>query len=379
MPTSDNFIPVATVVDGAITENVDTNQSYNIPADMIATRIKENSGDYEVKPFTAKFELDSENTHLLLKVSDGVIVVDGYRAIKPYPTTIRVEKPTRTLEINNEPVSAVLGHNVIVTPVAGDSSSKGIPNFDTMEEMNLRSDSGNQGSTIGTARVRALTKEGLDIKVHLTDVQMNSGQAFRNVKSVGTSLNNYFNITLDNSKAVLKEVVNDYGFFELPKKRPSSITDLSYDAQRKFSGISADGAGDVTLQGLTAAGEIYTSTSNFIFAKADSDITTISPTVNLATNKASFGTGNTIVSSSNIEYAAYVKKTQTTAKQKTLTDFSVVDAVESIVGTLGGIVSTVRVIDPAEFAFPAASVNFGEETLITPSALLSSSGVNIAV
>ena len=31
---------------------------------------------------------------------------------------------------------------------------------------------------------------------------------------------------------------NDYGFFELPKKRPSSITDLSYDAQRKFSSIS---------------------------------------------------------------------------------------------------------------------------------------------
>ena len=227
LPNTDNFIPVATMTKGRIVENLDTNQSYNIPNDLIATRIKENSGDYEVKPFTAKFELDSQNTHLLLKVSDGIVVVDGYRAIRPYPSTIRVEKPTATFEINNEPVSAVLGHHVIVTPsLDGAGETKGIPNFDAMEEMNLKSDSDNTGSTIGTARVKALTKEGSTIKFHLTDVQMNSGQAFRNVKSVGTSSTNYFDITLDNLKAVLKEPTNDYSFFQLPKGRPSTITDL---------------------------------------------------------------------------------------------------------------------------------------------------------
>ena len=234
LTASDNFIHVATIVNGAVFENVDTNQSYNIPNDMIATRIKENSGDYEVKPFTAKFELDSENTHLLLKVSDGTVVVDGYRATKPYPTTIRVKKPTATLEINNEPVSAVLAHHVITTPGIGDSSSKGIPNIDTMEEMNLRSGVGHTGDTIGTARIKALTKNGSNIKAHITDIQMNSGQAFRNVKSVGTTVDNYFNITLDNSKAVVKEPTNDYSFFELPKRRPSTISDLIYTAQRKF-------------------------------------------------------------------------------------------------------------------------------------------------
>ena len=330
LPASDNFIHIATIVNGAIYENVDTNQSYNIPNKLIATRIKENSGDYEVKPFTAKFELDSQNTHLLLKVSDGVVVVDGYRAIRDYPTTIRVEKPTATTVINNEPVSAVLGHHVIVTPSTNAAGqTQGIPNFDEMEEMNLRSAVAHGGSTIGTARVKALTKQGLDIKFHLTDIQMNSGQAFRNVKSVGTSTENYFDITLDNSKAVLKQPINDYSFFELPKQRPSTISDLIYTAQRRFDPVSANGSGLVTLDGALGTGEVYTSTSNFIFAKADSDISTISPTIDLSANTADFGTGNTIASSSNIEYAAYVTKTQTTAKQKTLTDFTLIDSCDS--------------------------------------------------
>ena len=364
LPVSDNFIPVATVANGAIYENVDTNQSYNIPNDMIATRIKENSGDYEVKPFTTKFELDSENTHLLLKVSDGTVVVDGYRAFRPYPTTIRVEKPTATIAINNEPVDAVLGHHVIITPSTNPAGeTKSIPNIDEMEEMNLRTAVAHGGSTIGTARVKALTKEGLTIKAHLTDIQMNSGQAFRNVKSIGTSVTNYFNITLDNSKAVLKEPVNDYSLFELPKQRPSTITDLIYTAQRKFSNISANGSGEVTLTGLTGnPGEAYTSTSNFIFANADSDISTISPTINLGTNIADFGTGNTIVSSSNIEYAAYITKTQTTPKQKTLTNFTVVDAVESDGAGLkfinlkrADIFSVQEVVDAADSAHNLAS------------------------
>ena len=334
LSASENFIHVATIVNGAIYENVDTNQSYNIPNKLIATRIKENSGDYEVKPFTVKFELDSENTHLLLKVSDGVVVVDGYRASRGYPSTIRVEKPTATAEINNEPVNAVLGHHVIITPSLNNAGqTQGIPNLDTMEEMNLRSAVAHGGSTLGTARVKALTKDGTNIKAHITDIKMNTGQAFRNVKSVGTSTDNYFDITLDNSKAVLKEPTNDFSFFELPKKRPSTITDLIYTAQRKFSNKSANGSGVVTLEGLTGnPGETYTSTSNFIFAKADSDISSVSPTIDLAANTADFGTGTnatTIASSSNIEYAAYITKTQTTAKQKTLTDFSLINSVES--------------------------------------------------
>ena len=47
---------------------------------------------------------------------------------------------------------------------------------------------------------------------------------------------------------------------------------------------------------------------------------------------------------------------------------------------VGSTVSTVRVtVLETSLLFPAASTNFGEETLITPSALLLSVGVNVAV
>ena len=337
LSVNENFIHVATVLNGAIYQAVDTNQSYNIPNKLIATRIKENSGDYEVKPFNARFELDSENTHLLLKVSDGIVVVDGFRASRSYPSSIRVTKPTATTVINNEPTGAVLGHHVLVdVSVGGSTTTNGIPNFNEMEEMNLRSAVAHGGSTLGTARVKAITKSGTDLKMHLTDIQLNSGNAFRNVKSIGTSTSNYFDIKLDNSKAVLKEISNDYSLFTLPRPRAKSLTDLIYTAQRKFTGLSATGAGTITLTGLTTSGETYTQTDNFVFAKADSDVATTSPTITLSGGgtggTAAFGTSGpvaTIASSSNIELASFITKTQTSPKTKTLTTFNLTNSVES--------------------------------------------------
>ena len=62
----------------------------------------------------------------------------------------------------------------------------------------------------------------------------------------------------------------------------------------------------------------------------------------------------------------------------------VIDAVVSDVGAFGTRVSTesVRVLllsDPSVFIFPEESENFDEATLITPSAVLSTFGVNVAV
>jgi len=251
LSVSENFIHVATIKEGRIYEAIDVNQSYNIPNQLIARRIAENSGDYVVKPFNARFELDSENTHLLLTVSDGIVVVDGFRASRSYPTTIRVQKPTSTTAINNEPVGANLGHHVIVdNSVTGSTTTQGIPNFNEMEEMDLRDAVTNGGNSIGTARIKALTRSGTDIKMHLADIVMDAGRSFRNVKSIGTSTNNYFDIKLENSKAVLKEPFGDTSLFPLPKARPQSITDLTYTAHRKFTGLSANGSGQVTLIGL---------------------------------------------------------------------------------------------------------------------------------
>jgi len=79
--SDENFIHTHTVIKGQVASTITATDSYNIPNKMIAQRIFENSGNYIVKPFTAKFELDSSsNNHLNLKVSDGIAVVEGYRA-----------------------------------------------------------------------------------------------------------------------------------------------------------------------------------------------------------------------------------------------------------------------------------------------------------
>ena len=107
---------VAKIVDGVIYNTNKTVDAYNIPNELIAKRIAENSGDYIVKPYTANFELDSENTHLLLKVSDGVAVVDGFRAARDFPTTIR-------LEIAFTQISPISSLSSLLKTVDGASSS----------------------------------------------------------------------------------------------------------------------------------------------------------------------------------------------------------------------------------------------------------------
>ena len=59
-----------------------------------------------------------------------------------------------------------------------------------MESLNLRDTVAHGGSTIGSARVSAITKSGTDLKMHLSSITLNSGESFRNVKSIGKSTDN---------------------------------------------------------------------------------------------------------------------------------------------------------------------------------------------
>ena len=317
--SAENFVHIATIKDGVIYSAIDVNQSYNIPHQVVATRIKENSGDYIVKPFVAEFNLDSQNTHLLLDVSDGVAVVDGYRAARTFPTTIRVPKPVGTTTINNESTPIDFGNYVMVNPNVN-NNAKGLPNINTLEKFNLRNDSSHGGSTIGTARVKSVNEDGIKLRFYLADVVMNSGQAFRNVKSMGTSGTNYVNIELENSKAVLKEASNNKSIFETTNSRPKSISDVSFAVQRRFT-ATASGAGQITLSGL-ASGETFTNAGDWIIG-TDSDIFQPSSLTGTATTTLTGGnTGATIAGlppSAAVEVYAYVQKSNPVIRQKTLT------------------------------------------------------------
>ncbi len=322
--SDENFIHVATIRNGVIYSAIDENDAYNVPNKVVAKRIYENSGDYFVKPFTAKFNLDSANTHLQLEVSPGTAVVDGYRASRSFPTTLRINRATSTIELENEVVGTDFGNYVFVdNGTFGDSMAFGMPNINTYEKLDLKDGLDYTGTTIGTARVKSINEDGNRLRYHLFDVQLNSGSAFRSVKSIGTSTSSYFRPTLENSKAVLKETGVSTSLFELPRNRPKSLTDISFAVQRRFTATS-NGSGQASLS-LSASGETFTNTDDWIVG-TDSDV---------YLNASITGTGSTsatltgLPASQACEILAYVNKSAASIKTKTLSTNKITVSIDS--------------------------------------------------
>ena len=310
--SDENFIHVATIKRGIIYNAISLSDAFNVPNKVLAERIKENSGDYIVKPFISNFQADSANTHLQLRVSDGVVVVEGHRASRSFPTVIRIPKSTTTTTIENEVVPATFGNFVFVNP-GTDSATKGIPTL--FKQYDLKNDSSHKGTTIGSARVKHVTEDGSKLRFHLFDVQMNAGQAFRNVQSIGDSSTNYFNLDLENNKAVLKDVTGNSSIFALPKPRPQTLTDIQVTVQREFTALS-NGAGQASLTPLSVTGETFTNTNDWIVAKTDSDI--IPSGLSFTASGGQSMTISGLPTSSSIKVLAYVNKANASVKAKTL-------------------------------------------------------------
>ena len=249
LEADDNFVHVSTIKDGAVFNSVKSQQDnqYAVPRDMIATRIHENSGDYIVKPYRISFEEDSADDHLILKVSDGIVVIDGYRAARFLPTDIRIPKAQNDLQIDGEFMSVDYGNFVDVN---GDSAVGG-PDIKTFAEQTLKDARNFSGSSIGTARVRAVHENGANLRFHLFDIKMNSGKSFRDAKSIGTSGSSYFNPTVLTNNVVLEDPLNNTLVYDTNRDRPRVIDPQQIEVQILRSGTS-DGAGNFTVSIPTA-------------------------------------------------------------------------------------------------------------------------------
>jgi hypothetical protein len=320
LDSDETFVYVGKIQNGQIVDEVEGNDDYNIINDLLATRTKEESGNYNVKPFTVKFEEnDSDNTKLDLKISDGISYVNGYRAALDYPSVIQVSKAQDTTTLNNEVVAANFGNYVLGT------NGNGLPNISEFEKYNLRSATGYGGSTIGSARIKAVEEDGSNYRYYLFDVKMNSGQSFRSVRSAGVSASNYFDLVLENSQAVIKETANNDMLFGLPTERPKSLSDISLTAQRRFF-TTTNGSGEATLT-LTAPGETFANTTSWTIANADSDIHDGFAVTGAGTASATITGGP--ASSSNLEVIAYVNKAQGSSRTKTLNEVTKTGLIES--------------------------------------------------
>lgn len=307
------FIPSFDIIDGRIAGTKQAvDNSLSVIGDIMAKRTYEESGNYTVKPFILKTQdNDSDATKIDVTINSGLAYVKGYRYELFSPLKIPLDRPRTTTTVNNDVIAAEYGNYVICDNFVG------MPAFDTMATINLRSATGYGGSTIGTARVRAVEKFGDSYRLYGFDVSMNSGQQFSSVRSAGTSSTQYADLVLENGVAVIKDAANNNLLFNLSNIRPSTMTDISLTTQRKLTGTT-NGSGSIQFN-LAASGETFANSSNWILT-VDSSGAEQSISVTGGGNGTASVTIGSLPTSSAVSLAAYVNKGEATVKTKTLTN-----------------------------------------------------------
>jgi hypothetical protein len=295
---------------------IDANKSineknYNTSTQILARRTAEESGDYIVDDFVINFADDSDTANLDISVQPGVAYVDGYRAATTYPADRTVAKPRSITTINNEVVPITLGNYVRVQGAA----AKGQPSVANMAVQNLRSAVTHGGSTIGTARVRAIEEDGTSgvYRLHLFQITMNSGQNFRSVRSIGTSTSAYMDIALENTQCVLHDPKVNTLLYPLPKVRPSNITDISLAVQRRFTGTS-NGSGVLSLS-LSASGETFANTNDWVISATAG---AVDESTSISGSGTTSATISTLANSTAHEIVGYVNQANGSSRSKTL-------------------------------------------------------------
>jgi len=321
----DNFIPVVSIVDGAVHRVVDLSNSYEVVRDFVATRIHENSGDYLVKTYKLFFTEDSEQSHLLANISDGTAVVDGYRAHNFMPTKIRVPKPTTTQEIENEVTAAAFGQYVLVD-VDSAGNTSGIPNINNFEEQEIRNNTTwGSGTQIGRCRVRQVVRDGNTnfYRYYIFDIEMFGTNNFRDAAIIGTSATDNFKPYRPLGKTRLEDVEKNTLLFDIPRTRPRAFDDIVLTTQRRIS-VNTNSSGQSTVPALTATGETFANSNDWIIAKNDSDILLgvnfVSGTPN-GTQSASLV--NLPANQTNMDLLVYVNKANATPRTKELKETTI--------------------------------------------------------
>ena len=308
--TTTNFMYYCRIVDGRIVDQVKGTDNYNRINDLLATRTKEESGNYIAKNFRASASQNTANTKTLLNISSGVAYVNGYRADNEVAKILEVDKPRDLSAVqNNETTGIRYGQYFICNLLLGKLD------ISTFETVNLRSAITHGGSTIGTARVRYVEEDGALFKVYLFDIKMNSGSVLRDVKSIGTSTIKYADIQLELGKAIIKESSRINMVFPLRHPRPELITDANFEVQRIVTG-STNGSGAVNIGGL-GTGETYVNPTQAIVTRDDTGAV-ITPTIAVATDGSTLNITGAVASKALSVYAK-VNISNATSRSKTLT------------------------------------------------------------
>lgn len=283
------YVFYAKLQNGIVIEQRQGDESYNKINDFTARRIREINGDFIVKPVLINYEEHpTDSSKFNLKISPGVVYLNGYRQEYTGTTTIEVDKATDTKEVEGDLISVGIGNYIVC------DSSLGLPNIAEFEKYDIMSGYRYSGSKIGECRIKSIEEDGSNLRYYLMDIQMNSGQDFRDARSIGLGSTQYANPILENSEATLKFKSQNRLLFNHKYPRIQSMSDVSYTVLLRDN-RTTDGSGNVSMPTLSG-GDIYSDTTDWVICRTDTGAL-ISPTITLSgggTNAALSGAPSSV-------------------------------------------------------------------------------------
>lgn len=242
----EHFFVIQEYVHGKVARRNLTTQ-YNAIEAMIEKRTAEESGDYTVSDFPIRVEQSDSNTsNLSVVVGAGVAYVNGKRTELTNDIYIDTAESTAFSTAYSQDVVTNYGHYVLANTT---STSNTLPRFNiaSFEQVALRNAA---GANTGTALIRSITRDNATpyTRLYLFNTQMNSGEAFVNVRKVySPASNGEVALVLEGGDAVIKDYSFKTAVYPIGRnfvKSLSANTDYIY---RKTIAATSTSGGVITL------------------------------------------------------------------------------------------------------------------------------------
>lgn len=248
----DTFIRIIDIVNGETRELQNQDNILNTLGATLSRRTREESGNYTVRSgerFKLSVTKDSaDDPSLRYEIGTGVAYIEGERIENRSSYRDLTVPASRTAEtIVGETLGVEHGSFFLASTLKGGlwTEQRDYGN------VNLRTADNHGGSTIGTAKMKDISRvvdDGTEFfRIHVFDINMDSNGAgilynVSAVESIGTSSNNYANTVAENGQVRLYQPSTDKLMFRLPKSRAKRITaDTLSMVVKDFKEVTATG------------------------------------------------------------------------------------------------------------------------------------------
>lgn len=275
--------------------------SYNAIADAIAQRTYEQAGNFVTDPFLVNIKsasIANEPTTTNVVVDPGTAYISGYRVSTDRNYVMSINKATTTKVVASVPTNVNYGNYIICDTLIG------VPTIDTVVQLfDQRSNPAigggptANGNGVGYARIRGFKKVGTKYYVYLYDINVLSGRAFAQTKSLYDITNTAFVFNVDATAGALVNLPDiNRSIFPLAASAVKHVSNLSYTYQKTSWGtVTANSTGFVSLTVTTpeyfpVAGPVSTAALSQIFVVPSANIVASTPLTGTVSTTAASNT-----------------------------------------------------------------------------------------